>query len=456
MKPLKPVLIILVIGLVLLLSSQALALIITIPDKQGNKHETSTVSINIDDKTNIVSIDFIVDYDGSILTASEAKIISSTQNWDIAQKITLGRIKITIINSIEPIEIGAIVEIDFTVNASASVGATSPLTLTQALVNEGNISSTLVSGTFTVENNLPSAQITVCPESGTACGTVNFQGQGSDVETSTNNLVLKWDLDNDGEYDDGTGSAVTWTYNNYGEHIVSLKVTDTDGNSVIDTCQIIINLMSGDVSGNCSVSGYDGALVLQHTVGLIILDEYQKTAGDVDQNKELTPMDASYIIQYVVGNIDELPVQDTSAAPVLNSSDEFRLLSKAIEQLENISLTKAQKQVLEQLKDLVFGQLTPKSTVLFQNFPNPFNPETWIPFQLKQDADVAIKIYDVRGRLVRTLLLDACKAGIYHTRDKAAYWDGKNEFSEKSASGIYFYQLKTNNFSALRRMVLVK
>ena len=94
--------------------------------------------------------------------------------------------------------------------------------------------------------------------------------------------------------------------------------------------------------------------------------------------------------------------------------------------------------------------------VLLANYPNPFNPETWIPYHLAHAADVTITIYDTKGAVVRQLDLGHQSAGYYTDRAKAAYWDGRNESGELVASGVYFYQLRTGNYSATRRMVIVK
>ena len=98
----------------------------------------------------------------------------------------------------------------------------------------------------------------------------------------------------------------------------------------------------------------------------------------------------------------------------------------------------------------------PVETRLHHNYPNPFNPETWIPYQLAKPADVKLHIYAVDGTLVRTLVLGHQAAGMYQSRSHAAYWDGKNEFGEKVASGVYFYTLTANDFSATRKMLILK
>ncbi len=98
-----------------------------------------------------------------------------------------------------------------------------------------------------------------------------------------------------------------------------------------------------------------------------------------------------------------------------------------------------------------------KATVLWQNYPNPFNPETWIPYELAEDAKVSIHIYGINGQLVRTLDLGFQPRSRYVSKEKAAYWDGRNEWGEQIASGIYFYLLRAGkNFSATRKLVILK
>jgi hypothetical protein len=102
------------------------------------------------------------------------------------------------------------------------------------------------------------------------------------------------------------------------------------------------------------------------------------------------------------------------------------------------------------------ASVVPSRSELLANFPNPFNPETWIPFKLKEASDTSITIYDVQGRLVREIELGYIPAGIYQTKAKAAYWDGTNDMGERVASGVYFYYLKAGKFSASRKMVILK
>ena len=88
----------------------------------------------------------------------------------------------------------------------------------------------------------------------------------------------------------------------------------------------------------------------------------------------------------------------------------------------------------------------PNKTQLLQNFPNPFNPETWIPYQLSEDSAVSVSIYEISGQLVRTLSLGYQSTGFYYSRGRAAYWDGRNDLGQTVASGVYFYQLRAGGF----------
>ena len=116
------------------------------------------------------------------------------------------------------------------------------------------------------------------------------------------------------------------------------------------------------------------------------------------------------------------------------------------------AITKRGFVVLEQL----LVSLTPTETELLANYPNPFNPETWIPYRLAEDAFVTLTIYDLSGQPVRTLDVGHRIASAYENRSKAIYWDGRNGLGERVASGVYFYTLTTEDYSATRKMLVVK
>jgi len=109
-----------------------------------------------------------------------------------------------------------------------------------------------------------------------------------------------------------------------------------------------------------------------------------------------------------------------------------------------------------QKEGVPLARLMPMEFRLLQNYPNPFNPETWIPYQLASNAQVIMRIYNVRGNLVRTMNLGKKAAGVYFFKDKAAHWEGKSNTGERVSSGVFFYQLQAGKFSAVRKMIIVK
>jgi len=104
----------------------------------------------------------------------------------------------------------------------------------------------------------------------------------------------------------------------------------------------------------------------------------------------------------------------------------------------------------------VTGLMQPTTFALLQNFPNPFNPETWIPFRLANDADVTIRIFDIRGQEIRAIYLGQKPAGDYDTKGKAVLWDGRDSYGQEVSSGIYFYNLTAGNFSATKKLTIIK
>ncbi len=149
-----------------------------------------------------------------------------------------------------------------------------------------------------------------------------------------------------------------------------------------------------------------------------------------------------------------------AAAPSLNPQT-LELLTAAdvkewLNQAQKITPTDPDYRRGISMLEQLHKALTPKETALLPNFPNPFNPETWIPYHLAKDADVTLHIYAMNSRLVRTLMLGHQPAGMYQNRSRAVYWDGKNQFGEPVASGVYFYTLTAGDFTATRKMLIRK
>ena len=149
-----------------------------------------------------------------------------------------------------------------------------------------------------------------------------------------------------------------------------------------------------------------------------------------------------------------------AAAPILYPSNLEGLTASDVRQLltqaRQIAFTDPTYLRGVKILESLLARLLPKETVLLPNYPNPFNPETWIPYQLAAPADVTLRIYAVDGTLVRTLALGHQSAGMYHSKNRAVYWDGRNQHGEAVASGVYFYTLTAENFTATRKMLIRK
>ena len=117
--------------------------------------------------------------------------------------------------------------------------------------------------------------------------------------------------------------------------------------------------------------------------------------------------------------------EDAAVAPALHPSDLEELTAAAVQDLLTQARQMARTDPAYLLSIAVLQQLLaflPKETALLPNYPNPFNPETWIPYQLAVAANVTLHIYSVKGTLVRTLALGHRPAGMYHNKNRAAYW----------------------------------
>ena len=175
---------------------------------------------------------------------------------------------------------------------------------------------------------------------------------------------------------------------------------------------------------------------------------------DVNRDGEINIQDLILVARHI-GESTE-----TSAAPPIVSIDNEELMPKMIEAWIEQAQTAddgslAFRQGIENLERLL-ASLIPEKTALLANYPNPFNPETWIPYHLAKPADVTLTIYATNGAVVRTIALGHQVAGMYQSRSRAVYWDGRNAIGEPVASGIYFYTLTAGDYTATRKMLIIK
>ena len=183
----------------------------------------------------------------------------------------------------------------------------------------------------------------------------------------------------------------------------------------------------------------------------IILRDTVVVSGDVNGDGNVDIVDL-VLVAGALGNKAAAPTLYPQARGLFTAADVKLWLSQA----QHLSLTDAQSQRGILFLQQLLAAFTPKKTALLPNYPNPFNPETWIPYQLSKAADVTLTIYAVDGTVVRTLALGHQPIGIYQGKSRAAYWDGKNALDESVASGVYFYTLTAEDFTATRKMLIRK
>ena len=224
-----------------------------------------------------------------------------------------------------------------------------------------------------------------------------------------------------------------------------------------DTIRLWEPLAAVDITGDGSVTYLD-IIEVAENYGKTVVDGANPRA---DVNKDgIVDIEDLIVIAKAVDS--QAPV-DSQAAPMLaqlphSSSFTVEAVQQWIQDARDIGADAQTIAVLEQFLAVLTQrtQPTPEKTVLLANYPNPFNPETWIPYQLAQPAEVTISIHAIDGTLVRTLPLGEMPAGVYQSRSRAAYWDGKNAHGEQVASGVYFYTLKAAQFTATRKMLIRK
>ena len=175
-------------------------------------------------------------------------------------------------------------------------------------------------------------------------------------------------------------------------------------------------------------------------------------AADVNNDGVVNIIDLT-LVAAAFGNMASAPEIGSSHLDSMPARSDVEAWLREARQM-NLSDPTFQRGIL--MLEQLLAALTPKETALLPNYPNPFNPETWIPYQLAEPADVSISIYAVDGKLVRTLDLGHQPVGIYESRNRAAYWDGRNALGEPVASGVYFYTLTAGEFNATRKMLIMK
>ena len=278
--------------------------------------------------------------------------------------------------------------------------------------------------------------------------TVAYSSNGKTLMSASNDgSICLWDVDT-GERKDifmgHTGRLVDVAYSPNGKTLASAS---DDGTVLLwEPIPSEFRQHSVDVNGDGVVNILDLTLVASN------FGEQGENISDVNGDGVVNILDLT-LVAAAFG--------DTAAAPEISSLNLENMPTRAdvatwLQHARQMNLPDPIFQrgilILEQL----LAVLTPQETVLLANYPNPFNPETWIPYQLAKPAAVTLTIYAIDGKLVRTLDLGHQPVGIYQGKSRAAYWDGRNAVGEPVASGVYFYTLTAGDFTATRKMLIRK
>ena len=253
----------------------------------------------------------------------------------------------------------------------------------------------------------------------------------------------------------GDGTLATITF-----EVIAVKATTVTLSDVLLT----------DSTGGSSIPQTENAEIIEPThlpedvnqdgiVNIVDLTLVASNFGATDTN--IADVNGDGVVNIVDLTLVAAAFGNTAAAPIAWERDSEiaptrQQVQQWLREARQLNLTDPTFQRGIQVLEQLLAAMTPKETALLPNYPNPFNPETWIPYQLAVPADVSISIYAADGKWVRTLALGHQAVGIYQTRSRAAYWDGRNQLGEPVASGVYFYTLTAGDFTATRKLLIRK
>ena len=250
---------------------------------------------------------------------------------------------------------------------------------------------------------------------------------------------------------DGTLATLTFEIVDIKESILALSnVILTDSNGEHLPYHVFNGLVTGSIFGDVNT---DGVVNILDLVQVASRFNQRENIEKVDINRDGIVNIVDLVkVAGALGGGGAAPSLQPQTLAMFTVTDVQQWLAQA--QGLDVTDTISQRGIL--FLEHLLAALTPKETTLLPNYPNPFNPETWIPYQLAESADVTLTLYAVDGTVVRTLELGHQPVGIYQDKGRAAYWDGRNEVGEPVASGVYFYTLSAGDFTATRKMLIKK
>ncbi|MBD3184031.1 T9SS type A sorting domain-containing protein [Candidatus Poribacteria bacterium] len=426
-----------------------------IPEVTGSPGDQITVPINISDATGVAGADIEVSYNSSILTVGEIKSTTLSNGMSLVSNTnTPGTIIIRLAgtSSISSGD-GALVDITFTISAGASVGTETPVTFQSAEAYNAealNLNITTQNGKVKIEQ--------LCVK-----GDVNGDGY-----VRSNDAILALRI---------SAGLLTPT----AQQLCAADMND-DGNVRSNDCILILRKSAGlaapdrgsvaVVRGNIRLSVDEVYSLAGRTISVPLrIDNPRLLAGgDISIAYDPSvlkatgvPSDSGMLLVSNVNNPGMVSISFASS-DVLEKQKlteiEFEVLTDEISPIALNRVELYQPDVVQlnfekQDGKFVSWAVPADHDALLQNFPNPFNPETWIPYQLTEGCEVKISVYSMSGELVRKFDLGHKPAGLYISSDRAVYWNGRNSAGEDVSSGVYFYTIQAGDRCTYTRKMIV-
>ncbi|MFC1713055.1 cohesin domain-containing protein [Candidatus Poribacteria bacterium] len=424
---------------------------------------TSTIAqLRIDDATDIASGDMVIDYDASVITIDEVTATGLLSGIFLITNIDVpGEIRLSMAGATGLLEgSGALIEITLTVNADAEVGTEATLSFGNAAIYD---------------------ELGVAIPVSLGNGVVRLSGIKGDVnndgEVRSNDAALTlriaaglliptehqhWAADMNDDDEVGANDATLILRIAAGiaaPRMVAWRQEDTEIGRVSPS-QITVAL--GEAHG---VAGErvtvpirsDGIGILASGEICIAYDSAVLRAVDALSDTGVllvTNTSEPGILRIAFASADRLGSQT-----IANIQFDILNYTSSLLKFRSLKLYGPDTNPLHSTgidRELISWSMIPEYNTLLQNFPNPFNPETWIPYQLAEDSEVTVRIYGATGQLVRTMNLGYRESGSYVSQSRAAHWDGNNEAGESVASGIYFYSIQADDYTATRKMIVTR
>ena len=251
-------------------------------------------------------------------------------------------------------------------------------------------------------------------------------------------------------------TVLLWDMQNFPRRIPKRSDINNDGTVNIQDLVIIASAMGAATNGDIDTL-LDLAASIAYFVGDVTREINElKKPFDLNNDGKINILDLVIVASELHGGDAAAPsIRSHQASGDLTAAEVQQWVIQARQlDLKNPTMHRG-IQVLQHILEVLKVEV-PQNTALLPNYPNPFNPETWIPYQLATPADVTLTIYDIQGRVVRDLDLGHQHPGMYQSKSRAAYWDGRNAVGEPVASGVYFYTLTAGKFTATRKMLIAK